>query len=289
MEKIKILVCAHKKDPHTKNNGVYTAIHGGKELHPELDLGYINDNTGDNISIKNSYYSELTVLYWGWKNINNVEYCGLNHYRRYFDLDINENNIDEIMDNYDMIAASSSMLSKRERANNLINITTNEDYYIFIDTLLSLYPDCKQSLLDYLYNSRESYPYQMFICKKKLYDEYCQFLFSILFEMEKKVKKHEYTRLKRTLGYIGEWLLGIFIKYKKLKVKPIPVIICTNKEIEKKSKVIKFNLKYSIIYRIRKLLFILLDLTYKKPSDIIVPEMVKVGLKNDGIELNVLK
>jgi hypothetical protein len=39
----------------------------------------------------------LTVLYWGWKNIKNVEYLGLNHYRRYFNADINVHNIDNLM------------------------------------------------------------------------------------------------------------------------------------------------------------------------------------------------
>ena len=69
LDKIKILVCAHKPYPNTRNEGIYQAIQVGKALHPELDMGYINDNTGDNISEKNPYWCELTALYWGWKNI----------------------------------------------------------------------------------------------------------------------------------------------------------------------------------------------------------------------------
>ncbi|MBQ7577303.1 MAG: DUF4422 domain-containing protein [Synergistaceae bacterium] len=39
-----------------------------------------------NISEKNPYYSELTVIYWAWKNIKTlypeIKYVGLMHYRR---------------------------------------------------------------------------------------------------------------------------------------------------------------------------------------------------------------
>ena len=96
MEKLKIFVCAHKSDPSTRNTLPFVPIQGGKELHKDIDLGYICDNTGDNISNKNNKYSEWSVIYWIWKNVKDVEYIGLNHYRRYFGIDINESNIDKL-------------------------------------------------------------------------------------------------------------------------------------------------------------------------------------------------
>ena len=47
------------------------------------DAGYLADDTGDNISAKNCYYSELTGLYWVWKNVKDPDYVGVCHYRRY--------------------------------------------------------------------------------------------------------------------------------------------------------------------------------------------------------------
>ena len=45
---------------------VYVPLQVGCAAKP--DYGYLKDNTGDNISAKNSRYSELTGLYWIWKN-----------------------------------------------------------------------------------------------------------------------------------------------------------------------------------------------------------------------------
>ncbi len=97
MEKLKIFVCAHKADSQIRNYGSYIPVHGGKALHPEMDLGFEGDNTGDNISEKNRMYSEWSVIYWIWKNCKDAEYIGLNHYRRYFKLDITSENVDTIL------------------------------------------------------------------------------------------------------------------------------------------------------------------------------------------------
>ena len=63
------------------DDDVYMPIHVGRE--GKEDLGYLGDNTGDNISSKNANYCELTGLYWAWKNLK-CDYIGLCHYRRYF-------------------------------------------------------------------------------------------------------------------------------------------------------------------------------------------------------------
>ena len=77
---IKIIVAAHK--PYwMPSDPVYLPVHVGAE--GEKDIGYTPDNTGENISIKNLNFCELTGLYWAWKNLD-ANYLGLVHYRRYF-------------------------------------------------------------------------------------------------------------------------------------------------------------------------------------------------------------
>lgn len=61
---------------------MFIPLHVGKK--GKVDLGYLGDDTGENISEKNPNYCELTGQYWMWKNWKDSDYVGLCHYRRYF-------------------------------------------------------------------------------------------------------------------------------------------------------------------------------------------------------------
>lgn len=282
--KISVLVCCHKPDLHIKNEGIYKAIQVGKSLHPEIDLGFLNDNTGDNISEKNPSWCELTALYWGWKNLNSTEYKGLCHYRRYFGINISKDNIDSIIAGFDMITIkqTNKMLSRSERPINLIKMTSYEDYYLFMDTLLDLLPNHRAEIIDYYYNSRLSVPYSMFIAKNELYNEYCEFIFPILFEMERRMKPHNYSRQKRAIGYFGEFSLGLFIQCKHLRIKEVPLEMCG--KIIKDRPYSLFNLYQITLQRLWDFPLVF----SKEQKDLIVPDAVKVGFKQDGITLKYL-
>ena len=106
MSIVRIYCMAHKKYEKL-NNDIYIPLQVGAALHNSL--GYHSDNTGDNISERNPYYSELTGLYWLYKNDSDCDITGLCHYRRYF---INERNevllkedIERILNEYDIIVS----------------------------------------------------------------------------------------------------------------------------------------------------------------------------------------
>ena len=73
---IKILVATHKAYWMPEDD-VYLPLHVGRE--GKQDLGFVGDNIGDNISLKNPNFCELTGLYWAWKNLQ-CDYIGLCHY-----------------------------------------------------------------------------------------------------------------------------------------------------------------------------------------------------------------
>lgn len=283
MEKIKILVVAHKASSFTQTAPPMLPIQVGAALHPELDLGFVKDNTGDNISEKNGAFNELTALYWGWKNIHDVEYLGLNHYRRYFGMDINSSNVDQIMKGYDIMVCAVNPYGTHfgQNKNSTIYATSQEDFWIFLDTLCGFYPDRKKEITDFFFNYQLFIPFNMFLAKKELYDEYCAFLFPLLFKTEERLKPHGYSRQNRAIGYIGEACLGLFIYLKGLKVNFAPWIMC-----EENSHTNPYTVKKGL-----KALFPMLRHTIRKHTrhtikDIVVPDDVRAGLLHDGITLS---
>lgn len=48
----------------------------------------------------------------------------------------------------------------------LISALSQEDYWLYIDTVLSIHPDAKEALLKYMYDSNTFVPYSIFVAKK---------------------------------------------------------------------------------------------------------------------------
>jgi hypothetical protein len=84
---IKIFVAYHSECQILQNE-IYIPIQVGRSNAKSL-LNMIGDDTGENISKKNQIYSEMTALYWIWKNFEDYDYIGLCHYRRFFTFDCN--------------------------------------------------------------------------------------------------------------------------------------------------------------------------------------------------------
>ena len=73
----KVFVMTHKKI-NLQEDDTFIPLHVGRACAD--DLGYIGDNTGDNISEYNKFFGELTGLYWIWKNYEGSENIGICHY-----------------------------------------------------------------------------------------------------------------------------------------------------------------------------------------------------------------
>ena len=266
-----ILVVTHKPDKVYKDD-IYTPIQVGKSI-SKYDLGFIGDNTGDNISEKNPMYCELTAQYWAWKNLD-CEYIGLCHYRRYFETLYTSEKLDKLLKKYDAILPEPIYHGIRGGSllNKLKEELTLEDMAIFFMVIKKLYPQYEGSVISY-FNNNMDIPYNMFICKKNIFDDFCEWQFSILFECEKLMKLSQYTRLRRIFGYLGECLLPVYMLHNKFKIKHDLVVSFIG--VKGKKHFTKSKYLYSIFNR-------------EKPSSLekmISDPAVYTGLKNDGIEL----
>ena len=130
--KATIIIATHKKYQMPADK-MYLPVHVGAEGKKDsdgkdLDLGYVKDNTGDNISLKNPSFCELTGLYWAWKNVDS-DYIGLAHYRRHFSLNKKSKDPFDNILTYDELAP---LLSKYK-----VFVPKKRKYYI--ETLYSHY------------------------------------------------------------------------------------------------------------------------------------------------------
>ena len=234
----------------------------------------IGDNTGDNISSKNIYLNELTGIYWAWKNydkLGNPDYIGFMHYRRHLCFDIKNkdqidksgllfekfldndylkkykldtNTIKEIVTQNDIVVGEKSNLeimgtktcyNHYKTANPYLHI---KDLEYVINILKTKYPDYSKSADEYL-NSKFAYFTNLFIMKKELFFEYCEWLFDIIFSSCSIIDEDKYNIQEiRVLAYISEWLFGIFFTYKKskssLKITELKKTFITNDSVIKK-------------------------------------------------------
>ncbi|MCR5185531.1 MAG: DUF4422 domain-containing protein [Clostridia bacterium] len=221
MEKIKIIVATHK-EAKMPSDEMYIPLLLGAELRKET-YGYTPDNTGDNISEKNPNFGTQTGLYWLWKNVD-AEYKGLVHYRRYFVIEKNKK-----------VEMTDSAI-KREEILPLLNqfkifVPKKRKYYI--ETIRSHYEhthdethfqvveeiikkDCP-SYLNAFYrvlNRRWGYMFNMMILKSELMDDYCTWLFNILFQCYPIINNPNMSAFdSRFCGRISEILFDVWLEY----------------------------------------------------------------------------
>ena len=216
MEKIKILVACHKPGKVYQDD-IYTPIHVGRAVSrfKEEMAGMIGDDTGDNISEKNPMYCELTAQYWAWKNLHDVDYVGFCHYRRFFDIRITSEKVDRLLRNHDVIALKKCFPYPVRM--DFLSYITLDEFTILLMVIKKKYPDYEQTIIDY-FRGNFLYPLNMLICRKQLFDQYAEWLFDILSECEKHMKPMPYTRARRTLAYMGEYLMAAYMIHHHLKV-----------------------------------------------------------------------
>ncbi len=245
----KIVVTTHKvyrmpDDPLYMPLHVGAAVEHGDD-HMEPDLGYVKDNTGINISIRNPYFCELTGLYWAWKHLH-TDYIGLVHYRRHFRGDgskksgIRQDIFDHVLryDELEPMLGTYKVFVPRRRyylIETLYSHYAHTHYIEHLDKtreiLQQKYPDYVETF-DEVMKWRSGHMFNMTIMEHELLDEYCTWLFDILFTLEARVDVHEYSFFQgRYCGRVGELIFNVWLAHqvktgrlKKDDIKVLPYL-----------------------------------------------------------------
>lgn len=218
---MKIFVVAHKPFGMPEGEAL-VPIHVGRAVSRLKDemAGMIGDDTGENISEKNPSYCEMTAHYWIWKNVHDTKYVGVCHYRRYFGFDISEESIEQLMADRDVIMVEPSWYTDSVYAY-FAKFMGAENMTILWLVMKKLYPECVETLEE-VCDGGTFYPFNMLVCRKSLFDEYCEWIFSVLGECERYVKPSPYTNGRRALAYMAELLTGVYFIHRGLRIKAVP-------------------------------------------------------------------
>lgn len=259
MTNIKIIVCCHKKDI-CYNKEPYFPIQVGK-ANANVNLGIQGDDTGDNISIKNTSYCELTGMYWAWKNLKGVDYIGLCHYRRYFDF---HNQCQKLIPTTEFCSDSmgtldfsvpESYLEKIKKGKIIVPAqlhypqTLMQDYmrnHVSDDfRVLSKIMDetqseaIKRSFDKVVKNGNKLIRFNMFLMSWTDFDAYCTWIFDLLKKVEDNTDISNYNSVQRRIyGYMSERLFNVWIDaYHPNKVE-LPVMFFVDNPRRKRNSVL---------------------------------------------------
>ena len=210
-------VRSHMDKPLLENLSQFSweiPIQAGAAL-TEQKICTIRDDMGENISYKNRKYCELTALYWIWKN-DCADYTGLCHYRRHFELDeeilkrLASSDIDVVLTLPILNFSSVREVYRHDHVEN--------DWDKMLEAIRVLSPAYMPEAIE-IQNGNYYYGYNMFIARKKIFDDYCTWLFPILEYCEKKCEEKADRYQERYIGFLAERLLTIYMKHHESNLK----------------------------------------------------------------------
>ena len=168
----------------------FIPVNGGSGLRgdPWCDAHlYFDDDLKDGgISRLNSKFNEMTSIWWFWKSMarfGNPEYVGFNHYRRFF-------KAEDLVgyENFDLIVGKPVWPCPYTLATQYGIYHVAEDLSICYSVLKRHDPSVSAKFRQYMsiYNVNFA-PCNMFVMKNWLFNRWCQFIFPVLFDLEREI------------------------------------------------------------------------------------------------------
>lgn len=229
---MKIYIISHKDYDYPINNEMYCPLQVGTSINGKSDNFMEWDNNGNNISDKNLSYNELTGLYWIWKN-SQEDIVGLCHYRRYF-VDF-QGKLGNVFGGKKTGFIDGSYVKRQlPKAGMIVHNKTffmegcakqyrrTQKFPRDIDYAREIIAEmCPEYLFDFdkVMDGRVCHLLNMMIAPKEIFDEYCKWLFGILFRIEKELLTLGERDFSRRMGMLGERLLDVWLVHNHVEYK----------------------------------------------------------------------
>ena len=220
--KLTVVVAAHKPCS-VPDFPPYLPVQAGAALRD--GFGLQRDDTGDNISEKNPYYCELTALYWAWKNLGS-DAVGLVHYRRLFGkkgAPLSGKDAERMLEGHDAILPEKRNYVISDLYSHYADAHGAETLDAAGEVIRELWPEYHAEFMR-LHTRRSAHMFNMLIMKRPVLDRYCEWLFSVLGELEKRVPTDGMSAFdRRFFGRVSELLLDVWVNVNGISYAECPV------------------------------------------------------------------
>lgn len=235
-----ILSAGHTPDSLPENTGCTHIIAGSALLREKIPADCLRDDSGENISVKNREYCELTALYWAWKNLD-AEIIGLCHYRRFFASPscrgsfLQPDEADYLLRFFDVLLPSERNYIFETNYTQYCNSHNAADLDLTRSIIMERHPEYLEAFETRM-SMTKGHRFNMFVMRKPLADEYCEWLFDILSELEKRLDISCYTeRDRRVFGFVAERLLDVWMDANGLHTTDLDYIFIGKEHLARKA------------------------------------------------------
>ena len=164
------------------------------------------DMDGENISVKNRNYCELTVTYWVWKNTRHP-FKGICHYRRM--LKLNQHELEALLSgDIDAVLPLPYICFPDTKAQWGRFVPAKA--WEAVETVLRETSPKYLATAEKILPGRFIYNYNMLIAKAEVFDAYCEWMMPILEKAEQIYETEAEIRQDRAMAYAGEVLTALF-------------------------------------------------------------------------------
>ncbi len=223
------MVAAHKEFPMPENKDLYMPILVGAIRNYKEGIDYQRDDDGENISLKNPNFNELTAVYWAWKNLD-ADAIGLVHYRRLFskggkrELDniLNKKQIEQLLGKAPIIVPKKRKYYIESNYSHYVHAHSKEPLDVTRNVISENYPRYLDAF-DQVMHKTSAHMFNMFIMRKKEFNQYSEWLFDVLFKVEDKIDISNYSvQESRVFGYVSEVLMDVWIETNGVNYVEVP-------------------------------------------------------------------
>lgn len=236
-----IYIITHKSFESFTNSKAYKTLLVGA-VKNEGRSNYLRDDDFPNhISEKNPHFCELTGAYWIWKK-SQESIVGLVHYRRFFEGEAGKSlEIDEVrkhLATYDVILPKKQKVTSfkipcgmKKHFATVQGLEGQQSWEVMERVLKTKYPEMSEAF-NRFEKQKSGYFYNMCIMKKETFAAYHEWLFDILFQVEKELDISSFSPYnQRMFGFLSERLMTFWVEYHQLAVKELPVVFTEKRSL----------------------------------------------------------